>query len=226
MGHSSEQFKNLCTFSDSIFSILPLHNINILASFFFTSYTLPEIKCKNSSFSNLCLQIIFWSHFFQFNLSTNTTSATFCNFWLNSQLVEILNPIILTKNSCYYVLFNFLGGKIQIFGHFLSKNPIFSALTFHKYYICNFMKLLSPHPVSGHIKYWNISKNSLLLCTVSFFGQNLDFWSFNDPKSQYYQLWPFTNTTSATFCNFSLHNLLVDILSPKMQAKIPCYYVL
>ena len=59
LGHSSEQFKNLCTFSDSIFSTLPLHNINILASFFFTSYTLPEIKCKNSSFSNLAYKLFF-----------------------------------------------------------------------------------------------------------------------------------------------------------------------
>jgi hypothetical protein len=48
----------------SLILFFQLYNINILASFFFTSYTLPEIKCKNSSFSNLCLQIIFWGSFF------------------------------------------------------------------------------------------------------------------------------------------------------------------
>ena len=108
VGHRSEQFKNLCTFSDSIFSTLPLHNINILASFFFTSYILPEIKCKNSSFSNLCLQIIFWGSFFPIK---SFHKYHICNFWLHSQLMEILRPIILTKNSFYYVLFNFFGEK-------------------------------------------------------------------------------------------------------------------
>jgi hypothetical protein len=110
-----------------------------------------------------------WGSFFQLKPSSNTTSATFCNFWLHRQLGNILSPIILAKIPCYNVLLNFLGGKIQIFGHFLSKNPIFSAFTFHKYHICSFLQLLSPHPFSGHIKPWNESKNSLLLCTTIFF---------------------------------------------------------
>jgi hypothetical protein len=42
LGHSSEQFKNLCTFSNSIFSNVPLHNINILASF--SSHPTPSQK--------------------------------------------------------------------------------------------------------------------------------------------------------------------------------------
>ena len=59
-----------------------------------------------------------------------------------------------------------------------------------------------------------------------FRGKNTDFWSFFVQKSHFFQLLPFTNTTSATFCNFCLHTHLVDILSPEMKAKIPCYYVL
>jgi hypothetical protein len=131
----------------------------------------------------------FFGSFIQIKPSTNTTSATFCNFWLHSQLVDILSPIIFTKIPCYYVLFNFLGEKIHIFGQFLSKNPIFSDFTFQKYHICNFLQLFSSQPVSRLIKYWNISKKFLATVYSNFcFWKNLDFWSFYDPKSHFYQL--------------------------------------
>ena len=92
VGHSSEQFKNLCTFSDYIFSTLPLHNINILPSF--SSHPTPSQKLNVKFFlSVICVyKLFFGGHFSQFNLFTNTTSANFCNFWLHSQLVDILSP--------------------------------------------------------------------------------------------------------------------------------------
>jgi hypothetical protein len=115
-----------------------------------------------------------------------------------------------TFSKILFLIFRRKGGAGGLlYDHFMTilwpKIPFLSTLTNHKYHICNFLQLLSPHPVSGHIKSLNESKNSLLLCTQIFFLEK--YWNLAI-------LWPKIPFLSAlTYHKYHICNFL-QLLSP------------
>ena len=89
------------------------------------------------------------------------------------------------------------------------------------------MQLLPSQHAGHHVKLQTVWNNSLLLCAAQFFcGEKYEFIVIFWPKITFFQIWTYTNLTSATFCSFYLHTLLGVMLSHKIFTKIPCFYVL
>ncbi len=98
------------------------------------------------------------------------------------------------------------------------KISFLSTLTFHKYHICNFfLHNLLVDTLGPKMK----AKIPCYYVRLNFFWTNLDIWSFFDQKLHFFQLWPSTNTASATFCNFWLCQLLEDMFSFKTTIGFP-----